>query len=98
MKLTGQQSELLDVQAALAKLEGMPRRAVVVGGMDMLPETYTPGAPGWTDQVSKVEPDGASYAIDVPDVHLGKSVDVSGKTVRIPLADAKAQVAVEAKK
>lgn len=80
----------LEVRAALAAAEGLPRRSIVVGCPDQLPPNYAPGAAGWTDQVCP-EPvdDGTQAALEVPAEavkHLGKTVRVGARNVTIPAA------------
>jgi hypothetical protein len=87
--LVGPVGQIADIRSALNIAEGLPRRAVVVGGPDMLPTTYTPGAPGWTDQVCPPPIDGGdgTQAVLIPDEadrHLGKTVRVGQKNVVLP--------------
>lgn len=95
--LTGTRAELDDIRAALAQAEGLPRRGTVVGGPDMLPSAYAPGAPGFTDHVvgPPIESDDRTVAmLELPDgglqeAHLGKRVRVGGRDVDIPGASAR---------
>jgi hypothetical protein len=99
MYLTGTRAEMLAVRAALAQAEGLPRRGVVyLDGVErpdltakIVPASYAPGAPGWTDQVCDVPIEaGAQAALEVPpeaERHLGKrvgSVDIPARsTMRV---------------
>jgi len=88
LAIVGTDAELDDYQAAIAKAEGLPRRGVVVGGPDYLPQTYSPGAAGWTDRVANtIDTDTNQRALIVaPEYrkHLGKTVRVNAKDVVIP--------------
>ena len=88
LAIVGADAALEEYQAALAKADGMPRRGTVVGGPDYLPRVYSPGAPGWTDRVADViDTNDSRRALEVPaDVrkHLGKTVRVGAKDVKVP--------------
>ncbi len=84
------EARLLEIREALAIAEGLPRRGVVVGGPDTLPREWSPGAPGWTENVADImETSDGKRALEIPPQalkHLDKPVVVRGKPVRIPPA------------
>ena len=88
--IVGTDAVLEEYQAAISKAEGLPRRGVVVGGPDYLPQTYSPGAPGWTDRIARViDTNDGKRALEVPSFarrHLGKKVRVGAKDVDLPAA------------
>jgi hypothetical protein len=87
--VTGTSARCAEIREAVALADGLPRRVTVVGGPDMLPTRYTPGAPGWTEHLcpAPVEAGDGTAAIEVPpeaDRHLGKTVRVRERDVVLP--------------
>lgn len=95
MYLVGTKLACDDWRVALDQAEGLPRRAVVVGGPDRLPLVYSAGAAGWTEHISPApteSQDKTVAALAAPpeaDRHLGKTVRVAGKDVALPSAASK---------
>ena len=93
--LIGTLAYLSNIQAALALLDGMPRRVSWRPGTS---DTYFPGARGWVDQVcqSPIEvpatpgegfirfPESIQSHLSTPEVT--KSIEVNGELVTIPQA------------
>lgn len=80
------------VRKALAKLEGLPRRAVVTrnGVPDPVLTAQLGAALDTTDVVDVGDDDGAKVCIDLParlEKWLGQTVTISGKDVTLPTAD-----------
>lgn len=81
---------LTDYLAALNAAEGLPRRSRMVGGPDVVPKVYAPGAVGWTDAVSQIfDTDDNRLAIEIPNEvrkHLGKTIRVGARNITLPNA------------
>lgn len=81
-RLTGPRNLLRDQRDAIDRLEGMPRPPTFIGGgiRRLIPDVFTPGAPGWTAHVCLLDED--TLTLDIPEeiapLHQGKSVDVGG--------------------
>lgn len=62
-----------------------PKRSVVVGGPDMLPREYAPGAPGWTDRSldPPIDAGDGTGVLRVPDAYAAR---VAGAQDRAALA------------
>lgn len=90
--LIGKPKELQAIRAALAEAEGLPRRATVVGGPDLLPTEYVEGAPGWTVHVcgEPIEAEDGTAAMEIPEVarkYLGEKLSHEKNTVVLPDSD-----------
>lgn len=78
--LSGSLAQTAEWKTALETASGLPRRAVVVGGADRLPQAYSAGAPGWTTTYGPslfTATAGGLYALHVPDrlvQYLGQTV------------------------
>lgn len=79
--LQGDLAAMLEARAALAKLAGLPRRGTVVGGPDYLPQVYSPGAAGWTDQLVP-EPIDVGDGTGVLEIH-DDAERYAGRTARV---------------
>lgn len=87
--LVGDRARCAEIRAAISMAEGLPRRVTVVGGPDMLPTKYTPGAAGWTEHLCApaFEAGDGTAALELiveADKHLGKTVRVGEKDVVVP--------------
>lgn len=83
-------ASLREQRLAIARAEGLPRRATVVGGPDYLPRSFARGAPGWTAHLCPAPRDAGdgTGALRVPPEarkHLGKRVRVDGADVDVQL-------------
>jgi hypothetical protein len=89
--LIGATSRCVEIRDAIAIADGLPRRVTVVGGPDMLPTKYTPGAAGWTEHLCApaIEAGDGTAALELTvdaEKHLGKTVRVGEKDVVVPAA------------
>jgi predicted component of type VI protein secretion system len=80
------------VRKALAKLEGLPRRATVMrnGVPDQALTAQLGSALDTTDAVNAGDDDGTSVCIDLPqrlEKYLGRTVTIAGQQITLPTAD-----------
>jgi hypothetical protein len=88
MKYTGTATAVSDQTKAIEILELYPLKPSHIGlaMVSMVPQSYSPGALGWTDKLAAAnDVGGGLFECDIPDAlatkHDGKSVVVDGKTV-----------------